>query len=181
MTKLILSGYGGQGMLLCGQLLAYASMLGGKQVTWFPTYGAEVRGGAANCSVVIADRAVGSPVIGVTDILVACSQPSLDKFHPVVDDAGLVIYHSAIVQNVPERSGVRYMGVDFTALAHSIDFPRSANMVVLGVLAEIVGAKRENVSRALMYRFGSMPANVIATNEKAIDLGIAEAKAVVLI
>ena len=164
-------------MLLCGQLLSYACMLDGKQVTWFPTYGAEVRGGAANCSVVISDKAVGSPVIGITDILVACSQPSLDKFHKTVDAGGLVVYHSAIVRKVEKRSDVTYIGVDFSALANSLHFARSANMVVLGLLAGITGVKREHISQALKHRFENMAANVIETNEKAIDLGIVEAEA----
>ena len=176
MHKLILSGYGGQGMLLCGQLLAYASMKEGKQITWFPTYGAEVRGGAAYCSVVISEKAVGSPVIHQVDIVVACSQPSLDKFHGHVAPGGLLIYHSAIVRNIEKRADIDYLGVDFSALAHSIAFPRAANMVALGLLGEQLGISRASMSAALQFKFGGKSARIIEINEKAVGLGIIEAK-----
>jgi len=176
MRKLILSGYGGQGMLLCGQLLAYAAMREGKHSTWFPTYGAEVRGGAAYCSVVISDKAVGSPVIHRADILVACSQPSLDKFHGLVADGGLVIYHSAIVKKIDERAGVKYFGADFSALAGSIHFPKAANIVALGFLSELLGIGRASASEALVFKFGGKPEQIIKTNEMAVDLGITEAR-----
>jgi len=171
MLKLILSGYGGQGMLLCGQLLAYASMVEGKQVTWFPTYGAEVRGGAANCSVVISDKKVGSPVIDIADILVACSQPSLDKFHGIVAENGLVLYHSAIVKVNEKRPGVGYIGIDFSALANSIDFPKSANMVALGALGALIKVNPESISEAMKNKFGGMRPGILELNEKAAELG----------
>jgi len=171
MLKLILSGYGGQGMLLCGQLLAYASMIEGKEVTWFPTYGAEVRGGAANCSVVISDKPVGSPVIDKADALIACSQPSMDKFHDMVSDGGLVLYHSAIVKNVEKKPGVRYVGVDFSALANTIEFPKAANMVVLGALGSLLNVSETAIAEALKYKFSGMRPGILELNEKAVELG----------
>ena len=174
MVKLILSGYGGQGMLLCGQLLAYASMKDGKNITWFPTYGAEVRGGAAYCSVVISEKTVGSPVIHKADIIVACSQPSFDKFHSNVTVGGLLVYHSAIVNKIERRSDIHYLGADFTALSHSINFPKAANMVVLGVLSELIKISRESISEALKFKFGGKSAQILETNEMAVNLGIAE-------
>ena len=176
MHKLILSGYGGQGMLLCGQMLAYASMKEGKNITWLPTYGAEVRGGAAYCSVVISERAIGSPVIHKADIVVACSQPSLDKFHGVIKEGGLLVYHSAIVKKIERRADIDYLGVDFTALSNTINFPKAANMIVLGVLSDLMNVGRESVSEALKYKFGGKAAQIIEINEKAVSLGIAEAK-----
>ena len=176
MHKLILSGYGGQGMLLCGQFLAYASMKEGKQITWFPTYGAEVRGGAAYCSVVISEKAVGSPVIHKADIVVACSQPSLDKFHGHVAPGGLMIYHSALVKRIEKRAGINYLGIDFSALAHSIHFAKAANMVVLGVLGKLLGISRSSISEALRFKFGGKSAKIIETNEAAVSLGIIEAE-----
>jgi 2-oxoglutarate ferredoxin oxidoreductase subunit gamma len=158
-------------MLLCGQLLAYASMVEGKQVTWFPTYGAEVRGGAANCSVVISDRPVGSPVIDEADILVACSQPSLDRFHKIVSENGLVLYHSAIVDINERKTGVTYIGLDFSAIANSIDFPKSANMVALGALGALIKIAPESISAAMKNKFGSMRAGILELNEKAAGLG----------
>ena len=176
MHKLILSGYGGQGMLLCGQLLAYASMKEGKQITWFPTYGAEVRGGAAYCSVVISEKAVGSPVIHKADTVVACSQPAFDKFHSLVAEGGQMIYHSTIVKNIEKRADINYLGVDFSALAQTIRFPKAANMVALGLLGELLGISRASVSEGLQFKFSGKSAQVIEINEKAVDLGIIEAK-----
>jgi len=176
MRKLILSGYGGQGLLLCGQLLAFASMKEGKYITWFPTYGAEVRGGAAYCSVVISEKAVGSPVVHKADIVVACSQPSLDKFHGSIADGGLLVYHSAIVKNIEKRAGVHYLGIDFSALANAIHFPKAANMAVLGALSELLKISRGSVSEALASKFGGKSAQILEMNEAAVDLGIAEAR-----
>ena len=176
MYKIILSGYGGQGMLLCGQLLAYASMQEGKHVTWFPTYGAEVRGGAAYCSVVISEKTVGSPVIHKADIVVACSQPSLDKFHGAVKNGGLLVYHSAVVKRIDKHSDINYIGVDFSALSNSINFPKSANMVVLGALSELIKVEHKSISEALKFKFGEKSAQILEANEKAVDLGIAEAR-----
>ena len=176
MYKLILSGYGGQGMLLCGQLLAYASMIEGKHTTWLPTYGAEVRGGAAYCSVVISEKAVGSPVIRDADIIVACSQPSFDKFRGFAADGGLLIYHSAIVKRIEKRADVHYVGVNFSMLSNSINFPKAANMVVLGVLSECIKIGRAAVSEALKFKFGEKSAQILEANETAVDLGIAEAR-----
>jgi len=177
MHKLILSGYGGQGMLLCGQLLAYAAMKEGKHITWFPTYGAEVRGGAAYCSVVISEKAIGSPVIHKADIVVACSQPSLDKFHDFIVDGGLLVYHSAIVKNMQKRASINYLGVDFSALAHSVNFPKAVNMAVLGVLSVLLKIKRESVSEALKFKFSDKAALILEANETAVDLGINAARA----
>ena len=176
MNKLIISGYGGQGMLLCGQLLAYAFMKEGKYITWFPTYEAEVRGGAAYCSVVISEKTVGSPIVHRADIVVVCSQPSLDKFHGFIVDGGMLVYHSAIVKKIEKRDKVYYIGVDFSALANSINFPKASNMAALGFLGELLGVNRESVSEALKFKFGGKPELILKTNEMAVDLGIVEAR-----
>jgi len=175
MHRLILSGYGGQGMLLCGQLLAYASMTEGKNVTWFPTYGAEVRGGAAYCSVVISEKTVGNPLIRQADIVVACSQPALDKFHSFIVDGGLVLYHSAIVNIREKRDGVTYLGLDFNALANSVNYPKALNMVVLGVLSELIKTGRGAISEALKNKFEGSSGWMLEDNERAVSLGVEEA------
>ncbi len=93
MNKIILAGYGGQGMLLCGQMLAYAAMKDGYHVTWLPSYGPEMRGGAASCSVVISKNPVGSPVVQFADAVIAVSQPAFEKYHDAVKEGGTVLYH----------------------------------------------------------------------------------------
>lgn len=177
MHKIILAGYGGQGMLLCGQVLAYAAMKDGFNVTWLPSYGPEMRGGAASCSVVISERTVGSPVVQYADIVAAMSQPAFDKYHSAVADGGCLLYNSDLISATGKREGIQYIGIDFSHLTIELGNPKATNMIVLGSLNELL--QRVSISAlhaALEYKFGKKKADLIELNKKAIEMGICAVK-----
>ncbi|MCL2884248.1 MAG: 2-oxoacid:acceptor oxidoreductase family protein [Oscillospiraceae bacterium] len=177
MKKILLAGYGGQGMLLCGQILAFAAMQEGQHVTWLPSYGPEMRGGAASCMVVISEKPVGSPVIQFADLVAAMSQPAFDKYHASVATGGVLLYHSALVTLSERRGDVRYVGLDFARLAAEAGNPKVSNMLALGslnVLLPCVGVPA--LRAALEDKFGKTKAALIEVNEKAIAVGIEAAK-----
>jgi len=170
MKKMILAGFGGQGMLLCGQLLAYAAMAEGLNVTWFPSYGPEMRGGAAACTVVVSEKPVGSPVVQFADIVVTASQPAFEKYNKSVAEGGTMLYHSAFVKITEKRDDVKYIGVDFAELTK--DFPKAANVAMLGAINKLAGcASIESLRAALVYKFGNKNEKVLVINENAIAIG----------
>jgi len=133
-TRTIFSGFGGQGVLLMGYVLSHGAMLKGVNVTYFPAYGAEMRGGTANCTVTISDRKIASPVASQPDILVAMNLPSLDKFGPTVVEKGLVFINSSLVNEEPPRDDVEVVKVPTLELANEVGSERAANMVMIGAV-----------------------------------------------
>ena len=107
--EMVCAGFGGQGVMLIGQLLAYGGMLEGKEVTWFPSYGPEMRGGTANCSVVISDQPVGSPIVAEPDGLIAMNGPSLMRFKGVVKPGGVIVYNASLIEASEQPAGVRHL------------------------------------------------------------------------
>ncbi|MDR1700556.1 MAG: 2-oxoacid:acceptor oxidoreductase family protein [Lachnoclostridium sp.] len=177
MNKIIIAGYGGQGMLLCGQMLAYAAMKDGYHVTWLPSYGPEMRGGAASCSVVISKNPIGSPVIQFADAVVAVSQPAYEKYRDSVKEGGFLIYHSALVKLRDKKPGVQYIGIDFTELAAELKNPRTANMIVLGSINEVLHCVHVSaLFQSIQYKFGIKKAELVKLNEEAVELGIKAVK-----
>ncbi|MCL2488213.1 MAG: 2-oxoacid:acceptor oxidoreductase family protein [Oscillospiraceae bacterium] len=177
MYKLILAGYGGQGMLLAGQMLAFAAMTDGMNVIWLPSYGPEMRGGAASCSVVISEKPVGSPVVQNACLVAAMSQPALDKYHGSVAPGGILLYNSALVTVAEKRDGIQYAGIDFSELTHQLGNPKVYNMIVLGALNELLQCVSiPALHAALEDKFGGKKAELIALNEMAIEAGVAAAK-----
>ena len=170
MKKMILAGFGGQGILLCGQLLAYAAMTDGQNVTWFPSYGPEMRGGAAACTIVVSEKPVGSPVVQFADVVLAASQPAFEKYKNSIAEGGTLVYHSAFVNITEKRDGINYIGIDFAELTK--DFPKAANIVMLGALNGLTNcASSDSLSKSLVYKFGNKNADMLAVNEKAIEIG----------
>lgn len=148
--EIILAGFGGQGILSAGRLLAYAGMLEGKNVSWLPSYGPEMRGGTANCSVVISDNVIGSPVLNEADVLIAMNGPSLEKFENVVVPGGLIITDASLVKNAPQRKDVDVFEIPATMLASDMGNLTYANIILLGKLLEHTGiVKRESFEAAL--------------------------------
>lgn len=143
MRSVLIAGSGGQGILFLGKLIAHAAMLEGKHVTWFPSYGAEMRGGTANCTVVIAEEAIGSPVVASPDVLVLFNHASKVKFEGRLKAGGLMLMDSSLISSPPERDDVRAVLVPATGLAASLDNSKAANMVLLGALISegLVGEK----------------------------------------
>lgn len=133
-NQIIIAGFGGQGVLLIGKMLAYAGMMEGKEVSWLPSYGPEMRGGTANCTVVISDKPVGSPVVKSPHILVVLNRPSLDKFEPFVKKDGLLIINSSLIDKSAERKDIEVLYVKANDIAIKCGSPKAANMVALGAL-----------------------------------------------
>jgi len=178
-TKLIFAGYGGQGALLSGQLIAYAAMLEDKHVTWFPSYGPEMRGGAANCSVIISDKRIGSPIIQNADAVIALNQPSFDKFEAQVKPGGVIIYNTSMTDaSLKEsRTDIKYAGIPISEMANELGNLKVANMIALGCLNEIISCtKNESLIEALKYKLGEKKANLIELNKVAMEKGKEAAK-----
>ena len=153
-TKLVFSGFGGQGVLTLGQIVADIALHQGKEVTWMPSYGAEMRGGTANCSVIISDTVIGSPIVlNNIDILVALNSPSVDKFLPKMRDGGLAIVNSSIVKDTPEATA-SITKIDATNIAQATNNPRGTNTTMLaGLLSKTELFTKQEVIAALSRRF----------------------------
>lgn len=130
--KIIIAGSGGQGILFLGKIIAYSAMKQGKEVTWFPSYGAEMRGGTANCMIVISDELIGSPIVKNADYLIALNEASYKKFINRVLPNGCVIYDSSIIKSLNDRKDINFYPIEASKEASSIANPKFANMILLG-------------------------------------------------
>ena len=137
--KIIIAGSGGQGILFLGRMLMSAAMLEGRDVTWFPSYGAEMRGGTANCTVIIADEMIGSPVVTTPDILIVMNRASLERFLPGLKKSGLLLYDSSLISGKISRKDIVAVPVPSTQIAGDQDNQKSANMVMLGAFVGKTG------------------------------------------
>jgi len=135
MKRIVCAGFGGQGVLTAGLIISRTAMENGSQVTWIPSYGSEMRGGTANCAVVISDKKIASPFFRRSDILIALNRPSMAKFQEQVVSGGLVISNSSMVRDLLSRDDVRQIEVEATGMADELQNPRGANIVMLGALA----------------------------------------------
>ena len=170
----LFAGFGGQGVLLMGQLLAYAGMLEGKQVTWLPAYGPEMRGGTANCSVIISDEAIGSPVVSCATAVIALNRPSLDKFEENVQQGGRLFINSSIIDRPAKRDDVEVYYVPCNEIAERLGNARVANMVMLGAYIEKTGSvDMENVMQALKEKLGAKKVDLLSLNREALKEGAA--------
>ena len=169
----IIAGFGGQGVMLAGNILAYAAMAESKKVTYMPVYGVEMRGGTANCTVVISDREIGSPVIQKPVSMIAMNKPSYDKFVSTVKRGGLIIANENLVPKEAERSSnVKTLFIPARDLAVEVGNDRLLNMVMLGALAKksgviSIGSLKKALSSAIDKKYHSM----IPLNSSAIDRG----------
>ena len=136
-TEIIFAGFGGQGVILAGKILTLAGMSEDKFVSHIPSYGAEMRGGTANCSVIVSDEEVASPVIEMPDVVVALNKPSMTKFEQWLKPGGLLIYNSSLIDIEPSRKDIRTLALPANDMAAETNNARGANMVVLGCLAKV--------------------------------------------
>ena len=176
MHEIIMAGFGGQGIMSMGQLLTYAGMLEEKGVTWMPSYGPEMRGGTANCTVVITEEEqVGSPIVSNPDILVAMNYPSVLKFKESIKEKGYLIYNSSLIENEVEVDSVKDVSiypVPANDIANELGNPRIANMVALGALIELTHVVTiESVLESLKKVLPERRHNLIPLNEKALRKG----------
>lgn len=170
--EMIFSGFGGQGALFAGMVLAYAGMDCGKNVTWIPSYGPEMRGGTANVTVIISDEEIGSPVIRHPSAAVVLNNPSMEKYEPLVKEGGILVYNASIISNSPRRSDIRYLPVPANDVACELGNIKMANMVALGALVALTGIlPLQVVAQALSDHLPKSKQKMLAPNLKALERG----------
>ena len=172
-TEIIIAGFGGQGVLSMGKILAYSGLMDDKEVTWMPSYGPEQRGGTANVTVILSDERISSPVLDKYDIVVALNQQSLDKFAPRVKAGGVLIYDNNGIHNLPDRKDIKIHAIDAMGATLEIGNSKAYNMVVMGSLLEAMEYKlpMENVVKGLKKSLPERHHHLIPLNEQAIEKG----------
>ena len=171
-TQILIAGFGGQGVLFAGKFLAYKGLVQDKQVSWLPSYGPEMRGGTANCSVIISDTPVGSPIITTPDVLVAMNLPSLQKFVDSVVPGGHILVDSTLIGVQVERTDVQVHYIPATQMAKDAGFATLANMILAGkVLKEIDIVSFEGNKETLESFIPAKKAGLIDINCKALQTG----------
>ena len=174
--EFIFAGFGGQGMLLIGKFLAMACMLDGKHVSWLPSYGPEMRGGTANCSVIVNDDPVASPLVDKADVVVAMNRPSLDKFESHVKPGGTLVINSSLIDRKAERDDIQVVYCDATRIAEAVGNPKGANVAILGaMLQKVPVVDDEKMSEAIRIELGERKAKFLPGNMKALEAGKAAA------
>jgi 2-oxoglutarate ferredoxin oxidoreductase subunit gamma len=170
--NIIIAGHGGQGVMITGKLLSYTAMLSGLQTTFYPSYGPEMRGGTANCTVIISNNEIGSPIQSEFDFLVALNQMSFDKFIGNVFQEGYVFYDRTIVKQNKVDNTLSYVGIPALEIANSLKENRVANMIIMGrLIREIDTLKVENATKALRKIMVNQSSHIIKLNTKAIKIG----------
>ncbi len=176
--QFIFAGFGGQGMLLIGKFLAMACMLDGKHVSWLPSYGPEMRGGTANCSVIVSDVEVGSPMVQSADAIVAMNLPSLLKFENSVKPGGVLVVNSSIIDRKVERDDITVVYCDTNKLAMEVGNPKGANVAILGALmAHMPIVDNDKMFEAIRIELGERKAKFLEGNKAAFNAGFADAQA----
>ena len=169
--RMFFAGSGGQGTLAIGQMIAKAAMDEGKEVTWLPSYGPEMRGGTANCTVVVSDQPIRCPLIDEADVLVVMNLPSLLKFEPMVVPNGLLFINSDLVPQEPKRSDLRIHKIAVNTEAQKLGSDKAANIIMLGaILAETDLVKKETIEYELEQLFSGRKAKYLDMNRKALHL-----------
>lgn len=172
MADIIIAGFGGQGVLVLGQLITYAGMIEDKAVSWFPSYGPEQRGGTCNCSVVISDEEIGSPIVSKPTVAIVMNAPSLDRFEPTVAPGGLIVYNSTLIQQKPKRDDVKVVAVPANEIADELGNARVANMVLLGAFIEATGLiDIASVQESLKQVLSERHHHLIPLNMQALERG----------
>ena len=171
-TNIIITGFGGQGILFAGKILAYTALMKGKQLSWLPSYGPEMRGGTANCHVIVSDDPVGSPIITEPDVLISMNKPSLDKFENLVVKDGTILFDSSLIDREVARDDVKSVAVPATGMATDAGKAGMANMIMLGALIKATGVFTLDEIRAGVEK--TVPASkqhLIDVNMEMIEKG----------
>ena len=171
-TNFLFSGFGGQGILFAGKFLAYKGLSEGKNVSWLPSYGPEMRGGTASCGVIISDGQVGSPIVDKPDVLIAMNLPSLDRYEDAVVPGGMIFTDSTLIERAVKRTDVKAFAIPATKMASDNGTPTLANMIIIGkVLAALGEYDEEGVRKALGKVISARHADMLDINLGAIKLG----------
>ena len=170
-AKLFFAGSGGQGTLALGQMIAKAAMEEGKEVTWLPSYGPEMRGGTANCTVVVSDKPISCPLINDADVLVAMNLPSLRKFEGMVNPGGLILMNTSLIPEKCLRDDVKVMEIPANDLANELGNDKCANMIMLGAILKETGiVSVDTINAQLEAMFSGRKAKFLPLNKKALEL-----------
>ena len=170
--NMLFSGFGGQGILFAGKFIAYKGLIEDKQVSWLPSYGPEMRGGTASCSVIVSDTPVGSPIVSNPDILVAMNLPSLDRFESKVKPGGMIFADSTLIERKVERDDVKVFYIPATKLANDNGTPTLANMVLMGkILKELNDFGEDSLRAALGKVISAKRADMLEVNLHAMEIG----------
>ena len=171
-TKTVFSGFGGQGVLMMGYVLAVSVMRDGKHVTYIPAYGAEVRGGTANCTVVVSDNEIASPVASFPDYAVVLNKPSLIKYEGMMASGGLMIINSSLVDTEPTRDDVDSIRIPANEIAAELGSDRTLNMIMLGAFVAKAGITTlDSIMQGLTEIIKGKKASVMKLNRKGMDIG----------
>ena len=172
LEELIIAGFGGQGVLSMGMTLAYAGMVEKKEISWMPSYGPEMRGGTANCMVVISSNKISSPISSMFDTAIVLNQPSMDKFAPRVKPGGLLLYESETILKPSKRADIDMIGIAATTEALKLKAPKAMNMIILGAYLQLrhvvaIESILEGLKKVLPEKYH----HLLAINEKALERG----------
>jgi 2-oxoglutarate ferredoxin oxidoreductase subunit gamma len=172
-TQLIkCAGFGGQGILALGEIIAIAAMNEGRNVSWLPSYGPESRGGTCNCDVILSDISIAAPIVNHPEVALLFNQPSVDKFEPTVPGGGTVFYDAGLAEPASLRSDIQYVGISFTSIAMELGSDRVANMVALGAfVGRLESVLHQHAVEAMHQKFAGKD-KLFPVNEKAIEEGI---------
>ncbi|MBQ4383073.1 MAG: 2-oxoacid:acceptor oxidoreductase family protein [Firmicutes bacterium] len=171
-TQFLFAGFGGQGILFSGKFTAYKGLIDGKHVSWLPSYGPEMRGGTANCSVIISDDPVGSPIVSHPDVLIAMNLPSLDRYEDAVVPGGIIFVDSSLIERKVKRTDVTVKYIPATQLASDNGLTTLANMIIMGsILKETGGYDEASIDAALAKVVSARHADLLQYNKKALSIG----------
>ncbi len=170
--QILIAGFGGQGILFSGKFLAYEGLIDGKEVSWLPSYGPEMRGGTANCSIIISDTKIGSPIVDNPDVLIAMNAPSFDKYISEVTPGGQVFVDSSLISKKTDRTDIEAYYIPATSLASEKGLPGLANMIILGMFIKKSGIiAEENIEKAMKKVVSAKKQELFDLNMKAVKLG----------
>ena len=169
--NILFAGFGGQGILFSGKFMAYEGLLADKHVSWLPSYGPEMRGGTANCSVIISDEEVGSPIVDKPDVLVVMNLPSLDKYEDAVVPGGKIFVDCSLIERKVERTDVSEFYVPATGLASEKKIPTLANMIITGKMLKELGFSLDSVDAVLGKIVSARHQDLLSVNKDAIRAG----------
>ncbi len=171
-TKILIAGFGGQGILFSGKALAYTGLKAGKEVSWLPSYGPEMRGGTANCSVTISDTPIGSPIVDKPDILIAMNLPSLEKYFNETEKGGYIVYDSSLISKELTRGDATVVGIPATKLANDNNLNGLANMIIMGKTLKVSNVLTlDQIKNSLAQMVPAKKVELLEKNIKAIELG----------
>lgn len=170
--EIVIAGFGGQGVLFAGQLLAYAAVAEGRHVTWIPSYGPEMRGGTAHCIVIISDEEIGSPLVSHPSAALVLNPPSMERYAPLIKPGGVLVLDSALVAERSGRDDIRELVLPAKEIAAELGFPQIANVVMIGALVTATGVARlETLDKVLEEHVGARHKKALEPNKMALRRG----------